>query len=117
MKEKDIKTLMNLIGCLPVIEGGYCTEDNLAIALATYFEEHPDKPENAKVDDETGWSDWAIEKTDDVLRRIVECLQCSCNEEPRKSIPPIDLAESYIHTRQEPDTLPPQERPKVKNES
>ncbi len=47
--------------------------DNLAIALASYFEDLPDCPEN-DVDDELGWSRWAIAKTNEVLSRIVDLL-------------------------------------------
>ena len=42
MKEQD--RLRNLIGSLPVMKDGFATDDNVAIALATYFEGLPECP-------------------------------------------------------------------------
>lgn len=75
----DNTTLRNLIGNLPAIrfEPGMSegTGDNLAVALASYFKEHPDRP----IDDPPSevsefWSKWVVEKTDDALDRMVETL-------------------------------------------
>ncbi len=65
------KELASKIGCIPIMSDGAATDDSVAIALATYFESLPDCPKDY-VDDETGWSRWAMDKTDDVLKRIVE---------------------------------------------
>ena len=46
--------------------------DNLAIVLASYFEEHNDKPADTEIDSETGWSQWAIEKTNRALALIAK---------------------------------------------
>ena len=70
---KDKETLRNKIGCLPAEEGGLATDDNLAIALACYFERRPECPMD-DINNETGWSQWAMEKTNDLIDRIVEAL-------------------------------------------
>lgn len=64
--------MRNEIGNLPVIEGGLALDDNLAIALATYFSSHPDRPESDKDDDELGWGLWVIGRVDDMLDRIIK---------------------------------------------
>lgn len=70
----DKVALRNQIESLPVnSEESIYDEDNVAIALATYFESREDCPDNDE-DSETGWSRWAIEKTNEVLDRIVLCL-------------------------------------------
>jgi hypothetical protein len=66
------KTLMNKIGSLPMMPDGHVTDDNLAIAIVTYFENCAEKPEDAEINDEVGWSFWAIEKTDDLLLRVIK---------------------------------------------
>lgn len=66
----------NKIGCLDALtedEGG----DNIAIALATYFDGHFMRPENDQIDDELGWGELVIEKTNDALDRIAVCLSNS----------------------------------------
>jgi hypothetical protein len=71
MDKKEIEK-MNKVGSIPVIDGGSVTDDNLAIALATYFEDHPDRPETDEINDETGWGDWVIEKVDDLICRAIK---------------------------------------------
>lgn len=70
MHKNDIEKFRNEIGNLPIMADRWIAEDNLAIALATYFESLPECPEN-DIDDQTGWSQWAIDKTNDVLDRII----------------------------------------------
>ena len=65
--------LRNKIGSIPVMRDGYATDDNVAIALASYFEGLPDCPKD-DTNDETGWSQWAMDKTNDALDRIVDVL-------------------------------------------
>jgi len=63
----------NKIGCLPALaddEGG----DNIAIALASYFDGHSARPKNDPEDTELGWGVWVIEKTNDALDRITATL-------------------------------------------
>lgn len=47
--------------------------DNVAIALATYFEEHPHKPDE-EVDDELGWTPWVVEQVNFTLDAIAKAL-------------------------------------------
>lgn len=48
------------------------TGDNLAIALATYFEDHDDRPKDDPPSEESeSWGKWTIERTNDALDRIV----------------------------------------------
>jgi hypothetical protein len=68
--------LRNRVGCLPAIAFvpgvSDSTGDNLAIALATYFSDHPDRPKDdppSEVSD--SWGAWVIKKTDEALDRIV----------------------------------------------
>lgn len=69
---EDVR-IRNEIGSIPMMSDGVATDDNVAIALATYFEGLPECPEN-DVNDEVGWSQWAIDQTNDVLDRIAEKL-------------------------------------------
>jgi len=43
-------------------------EDNLAIILCSYFEDHSECPDQEL--DETGWKPWAVEKCREMLRAI-----------------------------------------------
>jgi hypothetical protein len=69
--------LRNLIGCadLPDTAGPLNPKfDNLAIMLCTYFDGHPDCPEDQETDEEFGWKPWVIENTNRMLDAIVACL-------------------------------------------
>lgn len=73
MDKSELIRLRNEIGSLPAMEGGCVTDDNIAIALVTYFESLPDCPRN-DIDDSIGWSQWAVDKVNDALDRIVQHL-------------------------------------------
>lgn len=60
--------LRNLIGSVPA---GTAGDDNLAIALATYFSDHIARPKDDKTDSETGWGEWVMERTNATLDAIV----------------------------------------------
>ena len=68
----DNTTVRNRAGSTPVLQGGFVTDDNLAIALCTYFSFHPERPEDDPLDDEVGWGKWVIEKTDDLIDRVIQ---------------------------------------------
>lgn len=69
--DMDKITLRNRIGSIPVIgDSGGC-EDNIAIALASYFSGHTACPDDDPIDTELGWGAWVLEKTNDALDRIV----------------------------------------------
>ncbi len=70
---KELERIRNEIGSIPVMADGYVFEDSVAIALALYFENLPECPDD-DVNDELGWSQWAVDKTNDVLDRIAEKL-------------------------------------------
>lgn len=59
----------NLLGGVYLEESG--NSDNLAIALASYFEGHCDRPSPDPIDDEIGLGEWVIKKTNEALDRIV----------------------------------------------
>ena len=48
--------------------------DNVAIALATYFDNHLHKPEGSddEFDEELGWSNWVIQQVNATLDAMVE---------------------------------------------
>lgn len=71
----ELYLLRNKIGSISAMKKDDCTDDNLAIVIASYFEEHLDKPKNAEIDDEIGWSFWAVEKTNCLLDRIIKILK------------------------------------------
>lgn len=66
--------LRNRIGGLTVQNSGTHTEDNIAIALVTYFEEHPDCDPNGPECDQTGWKQWSLDRTNELIDRVVKVL-------------------------------------------
>jgi len=62
----------NRVGFIPVLKGGSAVDDNLAIALCTYFSNHPERPEEDEEDEQTGWGEWVIEKADDLIDRVIQ---------------------------------------------
>jgi len=68
----DNVQVRNRAGSTPVLKGGFVTDDNLAIALCTYFSNHPDRPMADEFDEQEGWGVWVIEKTNDLIDRVVQ---------------------------------------------
>ena len=58
-----------------VTAGSGANWDNVAIALAAYFSDHLDRPDDDD-EDETGWGVWVIEQTNITL----EAIAAKCNE-------------------------------------
>ena len=71
-EDEDKHELRDQIGCILVDDDGL--SDNLAIVICTYFESHPDKPGSIEENPETGWTDWAVERTNKLLDKIVNEL-------------------------------------------
>jgi hypothetical protein len=73
----DLRNLIEGIDVLPESEISVFGSDNLAIALASYFEGHLARPDDDETDTELGWSKWAIAHTHDLSDRIVAALLTS----------------------------------------
>lgn len=80
MDKHELLELANKIGGLPATDSGDPLDDNIVIALVTYFESREDKPDDSPIDDQVGWSEWAIEKANDALFRIVKYLSEAMGE-------------------------------------
>ena len=48
--------------------------DTLGCAIATYYDNHPSKPENDPIDDETGWSEWVMKQCRMFDKRMAEAI-------------------------------------------
>lgn len=71
----DKHVLRNTIGSVDagVFPDTWGGSDNVAIALATYFDGHPLKPDDGEQDD-TGWHPWVIQQVDATLDAIAAAL-------------------------------------------
>ena len=67
----DNVKLRNRIGSVDMAVDGETFADNLAIAICTYYDDHPKRPEDDEDDDEC-WSPWVREQHDKIMDRIVD---------------------------------------------
>lgn len=67
-------SLLHKIGHLPsvILEDQTFQVDNFAILLCSYYETHPDRPENDESDGDETWGPWVIQQCDAMLARIVD---------------------------------------------
>lgn len=72
-KINDFREARNAVGSVEVDDDGY-PGDNLAIALCSYFETHPDRPNDDQETDH-GWGEWVEQRADEVLAKIVRTLR------------------------------------------
>jgi hypothetical protein len=63
----------NIIGNIDALEGDM-GGDNIAIALAMYFDDHPARPSDDPIDTDLGWGEWVMEKTHSALDRIAAAI-------------------------------------------
>lgn len=69
MTNKDVGNIIANIN----MEDSYWS-DNIGVALLSYFERHIDCPDDDKIDEDTGYSIWAMKQTDKVLERIGQVI-------------------------------------------
>ena len=72
--EDGYMSLRSKIANVTTKEPATWDEDNLAIALGTYFSDRDDRPENDE-EGESGWGKWVEEQVDAVLDRIVTVVK------------------------------------------
>lgn len=70
MEKVTKQEIIHILNSLDVENGGF--SDNLSIVLATYFEEHLDRPEDDIEHPEFGWGNWTIKKTDEAFEYMAE---------------------------------------------
>ena len=74
-KKKAREELKNLLGGLDIEEeDGDVSHDNLTITLCSYFDRHLNKPDNNPIDDECGWEEWVVAKSDKALAIIIDAV-------------------------------------------
>lgn len=54
--------------------------DALSVAIATYYDTHPDKPDNDPIDDETGWGQWVMEQSREFDKKLDSLLGSQDND-------------------------------------
>jgi hypothetical protein len=48
--------------------------DNLAIIICSYFDEHPDNPNNGELDSSDWWEKWTIDRYEEFKEAISDCI-------------------------------------------
>jgi hypothetical protein len=74
MDENTKIILRNKIGLIPVTKDRDANDDNLSLALVLYFESMPECPID-DLNEDHGLSQWAMDKANDLLDRIVKELK------------------------------------------
>jgi len=74
--------LRNRIAEIPVLPGKYNSDDNLFIALVSYFERLPECP-GGGMNEETGWNQWAMDQALNLIDRIIEKVHVETSQ-PKK---------------------------------
>lgn len=72
LNKMDKDKLIDILKSSNVEPKWYPMSDNLAIALATYFENHMDRPDDDHIHDDLGWSEWVMTKTNEAIENIAE---------------------------------------------
>ena len=88
MTTEDLKSMtvveelrVEIGGCLLEKHNGI--QDNLAIALCSYFSSHMDRPED-DTETENGWGQWAEEKTNEAIELIAASVARRLEEAQQK---------------------------------
>ena len=69
-KQTDMpKELISVIGCA-MVEDDCPNYDNLGVVLASYFSDHMNRPDNDPIDDEVGWGEWVLDKSNKAMELI-----------------------------------------------
>ncbi len=79
---RDVRRRVNMaVSGLHTVDEDNAMDDNLAIALATYYSKHSDCPDPDEVDEETGWGKWTLAKSRDLLDRITAAAIAAIQQE------------------------------------
>lgn len=75
----DRQKVRNAIGGTFVEDGGPETvDDNLAIVLCTYFNDHPECPDEKECD-EYGWKPWVVQRCNAALDAITDAVMLAAS--------------------------------------
>jgi hypothetical protein len=92
----DRQKLINTISGLPVT--GERGDDNLVIALATYYSDRHDCPDLEP--DEHGWNPWAIERTEELIGRIADAAIAAADADFLAKIEELKAENEKLRQRQ-----------------
>lgn len=71
--------LRGILGGVPAGDVDTCYTDNVAIALCTYFDDHPLKPEEEE--GEHGWTPWVVEQVNATLDAMADAARNAMKHE------------------------------------
>lgn len=78
LNKMDKDKLIDILNSVEVEPGVF--SDNLAIVLASYFEEHLDRPKDDPTDTDVGWGVWTVEKVNESVEYISEQILKEINK-------------------------------------